>query len=157
MIKLPIILTVIFLPFFAISCSGLQKTSPTSSDPASNNPESDETSKQSRILSRLTDDVLVALATYNYSQLEHLIKPDNRQLSGAQAAVLLVGSHATTMAIGPWDAQQINVNLDNKLLNATSRIDVTYRLSLNREPQTSIFTFHFTRTSPNDPWRLVIR
>ena len=154
MIKLPIIFTVIFLPFFAISCSGPQKTSP---NPASNNPESDEISKQNQILSRLTDDALVALATYNYSRLKRIIKSDDRNLSGAQAAVLLVGSHATTMAIGPWDAQQIKVTLDDQRLNATASLDVTYRLSLNREPQTSLFTFHFTRTSPTDPWRLVIR
>ena len=157
MIKLPIIFTVIFLPLGAMSCSGPQKTAPTPSDPASDHPESEETLKQKQILCRLTDDVLVALATYNFSRLERMIKSDDRRLSGAQAAVLLVGSHATTMAIGPWDAQQINVSLDDQLLNATTTVDVTYRLSLNREPQTSIFTFSFTRTDPHDSWRLVIR
>ncbi|MCP4712157.1 MAG: hypothetical protein GY869_26335 [Planctomycetes bacterium] len=154
MIKSPIILIVILLLFGVISCTGPQPTSP---DSASNNFESDETFIQSQILSRLTDDVLVALATNNYSRLEKLIRPDQRHLSGAQAAVLLVGSHATTMAIGPWDAQQIIVTFDNQMLNATTKVDVTYRLSLNREPQTSLFTFNFTRTGPTDSWLMVIR
>ncbi len=157
MIKLPITVTVIFILFSTISCSGPQSTSSTAPAQAPDNPESDEIQKQTQILRRLTDDVLVALASYNYSQLERLIKSDNRQLTGAQAAALLVGSHATTMAIGPWDAQKIDVRLDDQRINATTKVKVTFRLSLNREPQTSLFTFHFSRSNPTESWLLVIQ
>lgn len=156
MIKLPALFTVIFMLFWAISCSGPQSTPATSTEPTAANPESDEILRQNRILSRLTDDILVALATYNYSRLERWINPSDQNLTGAQAAVLLIGSHAPTMALGPWDAQQINVRLDDKMLNATTTVYVTYRLSLNREPQTSLFTFHFTRNNPANSWKLVI-
>lgn len=145
--------------FFISSCTGPQSTAPAPPSPPTDAAadQSEEITRQSRILSRLTDEILLALATYNYPRLEGLINAKELQLSGAEAAVRLMGPRALTMILGPWDAQEIAVSLDDNLRQATAAVEVSYRLSLNRELQTALFTFNFHRSNMQDAWQMVIK
>jgi len=86
-----------------------------------------------------------------------LINAKELQLSGAEAAVRLIGPRASTMILEHWDAQEIAVSLDDNLRQATAAVEVSYRLSLNRELQTALFTFNFHRSNMQDAWQLVVK
>ncbi|MFC1782822.1 hypothetical protein ACFL02_04460 [Planctomycetota bacterium] len=162
MFQLRLIILTIMLLFFSGSCGG-PAAPPVASAPSPSESAPDESAeieRQSRIIIRLTDEVLKTLATNNYPRLEQLIDSSEFQLSGAQAAGLLIerliGRRASSIILSSWDAREIKVSFADDLLRAAAEINLSYRLSLNRKPQTALFTFYFYRPTQQDVWRLVV-
>ena len=161
MFQLRLFILTIMLLFFSGSCVGpAPPPAPAPSPSESTTDESAEIERQSRIIIRLTDEVLITLATNNYPRLEQLIDTSEFQLSGAQAAGLLIerliGRRASSIILSSWDAREIKVSFADGLLRAAAEINLSYRLSLNRKPQTALFTFYFYRPTQQDVWRLVV-
>ncbi len=161
MFQLRLFILTIMLLFFSGSCVGPAAPPAPAPSPLESAPdESAEIERQSRIIIRLTDEVLITLATNNYPRLEQLIDASEFQLSGAQAAGLLIerliGRRASSIILSSWDAREIKASFADGLLRAAAEINLSYRLSLNRKSQTALFTFYFYRPTQQDVWRLVV-
>jgi hypothetical protein len=157
-----IILTIVFI-FFSGSCLGPKNPTVTAdpSSPDSNAGVSEEVKRQSRVISRLLDEILRSLATNNFARLEQFFNSGELQLSGAEAAGLLlerlIGQRVPSIVLELWDARDTEIFFDDDLLLAAASIEVSYRISLNRKSQTEIFTFYFYRSNQQQAWRLDIR
>lgn len=104
----------------------------------------------------LTDDVLLALARHDYRRLETLLAPNDSELTGEQAAALLLGRHWSSLVLDRWDAQNIEIQIEQNLSHARTRVQVLYRNAPNRKRMKGIFLFHFRREQPQDTWRLLL-
>ena len=102
----------------------------------------------------LTDRVLIALATHNYTKLKQLLGHNDQRLSGQQAALLLWGSRTSVAIIEHWNAQNTQVTIHAGQLTATATGYVFTKRSPNRKIIKTQFTFHFSRRDCNDPWAL---
>jgi hypothetical protein len=102
----------------------------------------------------LTDQVLIALATHNYPELKKLLGHKDQYLTGEQAALLLWGSRASVAIIKNWEAQEIQVSVAPDQLEATATGEVFTKKQPNRKLIKTRFSFHFSRRTTNDLWRL---
>ena len=104
----------------------------------------------------LTDDVLLALASHNYRQLKTFLAPNDPEQTGTQAAALLLGRHWSSLVLDRWDAQNIEIQIEENISHAHARVDVFYRNAPNRKRRQGVFLFHFQRKQPQNPWRLLL-
>ena len=125
-----------------------------SPSPPTTNSEAIEKTPEHKLLQRITDDVLVALATRTYSGLEPYLPLGGPPLTGRQAARLLLGAQAELVVLDRWDAEKIRTSMTADRLSATTKVNVTYRRSPNRPPRRREFTFRFSRSSGQESWRL---
>ena len=102
----------------------------------------------------LTDQVLIALATHDYTRLKQLLGRNDQHLSGQQAALLLWGSPDAVTIIEHWNADLIQVSINADQLKATATGFVLTKRKPNRKNIKTKFNFHFSRQNNNDPWSL---
>jgi len=132
--------------FVYISCENSASPPP--------NTEIRELSPEHKRLRRITDDILVALATRNYAGIVPFVPIEGPALTGQQAAQRLLGNQIDSIVLDRWNADTIHISLAPDQLSATTRVNVTYRRSPNRPPRQRDFTFRFSRPSLQEHWRL---
>jgi hypothetical protein len=137
--------------FLYISCEN------SASPPPPKYSEIRELPPEHKLLSRITDDILVALATRNYTDLDPFVPIVVPPLTGQQAAQMLLGDQIDSIMLDRWNAETIRVSLTPDQLSATTKVNVTYRRSPNRPPRRREFTFRFARPSRRDRWRLKLQ
>ena len=115
-----------------------------------------EQEKQRQIIRQITDQILLSLATHNYSLLEPYLADEQKSLRGTEAARILLGPRAYSFLLDRWDAQQIEVLFDQPMLWATAKVEVWYRRSANRKSDRFLFTFRFNRANQKSGWRLYL-
>ena len=113
-------------------------------------------------IQRLSDKALLALATRDYIRFAAIIdsadvsSAEQRYEQGLSAARRFLGPHIDRIVLDHWDAQSIDVSFDDDFLWATSRIDVSVRLSPAHRPKNIVFNFRFHRRDNSSPWRFHI-
>ena len=110
---------------------------------------------QVRQLQRLADEVLVCLATHNYSKLKTFLSP-SLPLTGREVALRLLGPHATTMVLDRWDAQKIDVSFSENSRHARAQATISYRPKPNRMAKKGIISLLFRQSTKSDNWILVL-
>jgi len=141
---LPVLL-ILFI-FLYISCENSSSPPP--------NSEIRELTPEHKRLRRITDDILVALATRNYDGIDPFVPIMAPALTGQQAARMLLGDQIGSIVLDRWNADTIHISLAPDQLSATTKVNVTYRRSPNRPPRRREFTFRFSRPSRQERWRL---
>lgn len=123
----------------------------------------DQIDAHKKIIRRITDEILLALATRQYSRLETFIElgqprvPDARVIkTGRHLARQLLGNNFHSIIMEQWNAQNISVEFDEGINRATARIAVTTRTKPNRRPRTNIITFRFHRLTNQQKWLLFL-
>ena len=144
------------MPVLLIPCIFLYISCENSASPPPN-AEIPELPPEHKLLRRITDDILVALATRNYADLDPFVPIVAPALTGQQAAQMLLGDQIGSIVLDRWNADTILISLTPDQLSATSKINVTYRRSPNRPPRRREFTFRFSRPSRQERWRLKLQ
>ena len=143
---------ILLIPFIFLYLSCENSTSPPTT-----NSKIRKLPPEHKLLRRITDDILVALATRNYADLEPFVPIVVPALTGQQAAQMLLGDQVGSIVLERWDADTIHVSLAPDHLSATTKVNVAYRRAPNRPPRRREFTFHFSRSSRQERWRLKLQ
>ena len=146
------LLPVLLIPFIFlyISCENSASLPPTNS-------EIRELTPEHKLLQRITDDILVALATRNYAGIDPFVPIVAPALTGQQAAQMLLGDQIGSIMLDRWNADTILISLTPDQLSPTTNVNITYRRSPNRPPRRRDLTFRFSRPSRQERWWLQLQ
>lgn len=152
-----LIMVFLLFVFLCPCCSSRPESGPDGDTFENFTSESPELQAQREVIHRLTDQILLSLATHDFQQLEQYLASEPRALSGREAARILLGPQFHSVLLDHWNARQVKTSFSRDLLWATAQLNVSYRRSPNRAPQTALFTFRFHRLNPQADWRLYLR
>ncbi len=116
-----------------------------------------------KVISMITDNILIALAARNYENLADYIEPgrfpsaqNDSRLIGLMTARRLLGSSAATVIIEQWDIDTVEITFDDDQQQANAKIAVKHRKTPNRQPRVDQFIFRFYFFKELNQWRLYV-
>ena len=112
--------------------------------------------KDRQSLRVLTDQILLALAAHRFEWLKTVLEPGLSHLTGQEVARALLGPEPDRSSLDRWNAENIVVSVRGDGLGGESRVRFYFRRRANRKSVELLYTFHFRRSSPLEPWKLTL-
>ena len=104
----------------------------------------------------LTDQILVSLASRRFEGLKRVLEPGLGHLTGQEIARALLGPEPERSRLDRWNAEGIVVSVGPDGLRGESMVRFYFRRRANRQSVEVSYTFHFIRSSRQEPWKLTL-